>query len=137
MKKFIRHPITGFWSFAIPETSKYPEEAMKLILAVTTVPELQLLMGEAVCRRMARIVDQRHVRGEDMHMGVDLETGGHGNSQLGESPAFLTTAAHISTSDFSRASSCSGEQVAGSPPRSIIRFWKSGSAITARTWPLR
>ena len=47
MKKFIRHPITGFWSFAIPETSKYPEEAMKLILAVTTVPELQLLMGEA------------------------------------------------------------------------------------------
>src|SRR5262245_7374522 len=97
----------------------------------------QRFMGETVFRRVARIVDQRHVRGEDMHMGVDLQTVGHGHAQLGARPAFLTTPAHMSTSDFSRASSSSGEQVAGSPPRSIMRFWKSGSAMTARTWPLR
>jgi len=47
MKQFIPHPITGFWSLAIPETSRNPEEAMKVILALTTVPELQLFMGEA------------------------------------------------------------------------------------------
>ena len=40
----------------------------------------QFLMGEAIGRRVARIVDQRHVRGEDMHMGVDLERVGHAAS---------------------------------------------------------
>jgi hypothetical protein len=33
----------------------------------------QLLVGEAIVRRVARIVDQRHVGGEDMHVGVDLQ----------------------------------------------------------------
>jgi ABC-type glycerol-3-phosphate transport system substrate-binding protein/pimeloyl-ACP methyl ester carboxylesterase len=47
MKQFIRRPITGFWSLAIPATSKYAEEAMKVILALTTVPELQFSMAEA------------------------------------------------------------------------------------------
>jgi ABC-type glycerol-3-phosphate transport system substrate-binding protein len=47
MKKFIRQPISGFWSLAIPATSRYPNQAMQLILALTTVPELQLFMGEA------------------------------------------------------------------------------------------
>jgi hypothetical protein len=40
----------------------------------------QLLMGEAVGGRMARIVDQRHVGREDMHMGIDLEGVGHAAS---------------------------------------------------------
>jgi hypothetical protein len=42
----------------------------------------QLVVGEAVFWRVARIVDQRHVGGEDMHMGVDLETVGHRDSVL-------------------------------------------------------
>jgi hypothetical protein len=40
----------------------------------------QILVGEAVFRRVARIVDQRHIGGEDMHVGIDLETVRHGNS---------------------------------------------------------
>ena len=88
----------------------------------------QLLVGEAVFRRVARIVDQRHVGGEDMHMGVDLEAVGHGDCQwpvqCGSRPAFLTTAAHMSMSDFSRASSSSGEPATGSPPSSSMRLLK-------------
>jgi tripartite-type tricarboxylate transporter receptor subunit TctC len=56
--------------------------------------------------------------GEDMDVGVDLETVGHKHSisaQLGSRPAFLTTPAHISISDLSRASSSFGDSATGSP----------------------
>src|ERR1700761_1215419 len=59
-----------------------------------------------------------------------------GTVQFGSRPAFLTTPAHIATSDFNRASSSSGEQAAGSPPSSIMRVLKSLSPMTARISPL-
>src|SRR5262249_23553610 len=46
MQQFIDHPITGFWSFAIPKASRFQEEAMKLIGALATVPELQSMMAD-------------------------------------------------------------------------------------------
>ena len=53
----------------------------------------QLSVGEAVGRRVARIVDQRHVGGEDMHVRVDLQCVGHAIApwcgQRGSRPACL------------------------------------------------
>src|ERR1700761_2403975 len=60
-----------------------------------------------------------------------------GTIQFGSMPAFLTTPAHIATSDFRRASSSSGEQVAGSPPSSIMRVLKAVSLMMARSSLLR
>ena len=100
----------------------------------------QLLVGEAVFRRVARIVDQRHVGGEDMHMGVDLRAVGHRVrhvGQCGSRPAFLTTAAHMAMSDFSRASSSSGVlgvRLAAELEHAPLE--SPGSATMARTWPL-
>jgi len=47
MQQFIDRPITGFWSFAIPKASRFQEEAMKIIGALATVPELQTMMADA------------------------------------------------------------------------------------------
>ncbi|WP_213030080.1 hypothetical protein, partial [Acinetobacter baumannii] len=74
---------------------------------------------------MARIVDLRHVRREDMDVGADRERVGHRFLPLvhcGSRPTFFTTAAHKSISDLSSESSSSGELATGSPPSSIKRL---------------
>jgi ABC-type glycerol-3-phosphate transport system substrate-binding protein len=47
LMQLTEHPVLGFWSFAIPKKLKYANEAMKVILALTTAPEIQLLMAQA------------------------------------------------------------------------------------------